>query len=690
MEEQKRSSILPRSVTEPHRFLEGLLAASPTAYLVYDLDGTCVFTNQATVDLFGGAPPPGYNIFRDEHAEAQGVAELIRRAFKGETVRLPPAWYDRRDVKHVTVTEGRRVSVEITFFPLLGSDGAVQFVALHARDATPEQHLREAHATLRGREEELAATLRSIGDAVIATDAAGLVVRMNPVAERFTGWTLEEARGRPLDEVFVILNEETRTPVKSPAADVLEKGVVVGLANHTVLISRDGSERSIADSGAPIPAPDGSVHGVVLVFRDVSDERREELLQRRHAEELRRSEESLRAALRASRSLAWSLDLSTRRITLSENTPDLIGGGPDQSIEQLTAMIHPDDHPVVIASVTALAEGRIPPDSQFRFVHGLTGELLWLESRARPVHDAEGHVIGATGHLVDVTERRRGEEALRQSDVLRTRSNELELEHRRVQEASRLKSEFLANMSHELRTPLNAIIGFAELLHDHEVEPSAPEHDEFLGDILSSARHLLHLINEVLDLAKVEAGKLEVRPEPVNVGELVAGVCVAVRSISNKKDIQIETVADASLVDVSIDPSRFKQILYNYLSNALKFTPQGGRVRVRTLAEGPDAFRIEVEDTGIGIAPEDIGRLFVEFEQLESGAGKKHAGTGLGLALTRRLVSAQGGTVGVKSVPGEGSVFHAILPRKPALPSPAGDAGGREREAHRKHADSPR
>ncbi len=259
--------------------------------------------------------------------------------------------------------------------------------------------------------------------------------------------------------------------------------------------------------------------------------------------------------------------------------------------------------------------------------------------------------------LRESTERLQGEE-------IRRRSEELELQNRRIQEASRLKSELLANMSHELRTPLNAIIGFAELLHDGHVEPSRPEFREFLGDILTSGRHLLQLINDVLDLAKVEAGRLEFRPEPADLTKILGEVCATLRTVAAGKRIRIETQVDPALGDLVLDAGRLKQVVYNYLSNALKFTPPGGRVIVRASAADRDQFRLEVEDTGIGIAPRDLGRLFVEFQQLESGSGKRHQGTGLGLALTKRLVEAQGGSVGVTSVIGTGSTFHAILPRQ--------------------------
>jgi signal transduction histidine kinase len=251
--------------------------------------------------------------------------------------------------------------------------------------------------------------------------------------------------------------------------------------------------------------------------------------------------------------------------------------------------------------------------------------------------------------------------ALREAGDRRLREH-LEHQNRRILEASRLKSEFLANMSHELRTPLNAILGFAELLHDGQVDPASPQHREFLGDILASGRHLLRLIDDVLDLAKVEAGKLELRPERVELAALVGEVTQILVATSRHR---IEVEIDPELDDIVIDPARLKQVAYNYLSNALKFTPPEGRVVVRARGEDHARWRFEVEDTGPGIAEHDLGRLFVAFEQLEAGAAKRHQGTGLGLALTRKLVEAQGGTVGVHSAPGRGATFHALLPRRP-------------------------
>jgi len=273
-----------------------------------------------------------------------------------------------------------------------------------------------------------------------------------------------------------------------------------------------------------------------------------------------------------------------------------------------------------------------------------------------PIRESSGTIIGASSIARDITYRQRMEDLSRKNE-------DLLQQYRRVQEVNRLKSEFLANMSHELRTPLNAIMGFTELIYDEKVGPLSEEQKEYLGDTLSSAQHLLRLITDVLDLAKIEAGEMTFLPEPVELEELVGEVRNILRPLTAGKRLHMEMEIDARLGEVMLDPAKLKQVLYNYLSNAIKFTPEEGQVTIRLRAEGEDAFRLEVEDTGRGIQPEDLGRLFVEFQQLDAGMTKQYQGTGLGLALTRRIVEAQGGRVGVHSTPHRGSTFFAILPR---------------------------
>lgn len=263
-----------------------------------------------------------------------------------------------------------------------------------------------------------------------------------------------------------------------------------------------------------------------------------------------------------------------------------------------------------------------------------------------PIETSRGTLV--TAAIRDVTERKR----------------ETEQQSRRMQEANRLKSEFLANMSHELRTPLNAVIGFASLMHSGKVGAISELHKEYLGDILNSSRHLLQLINDVLDLAKVESGRIELRVEGVDVARVAQEVSDILRGLAAEKRIRTTLDVDPSLGVVFVDGRMLKQILYNYLSNAIKFTHEGGQVCMRISGASADSFRIDVVDTGIGVHEHDMSRLFIEFQQLDVGAAKRYPGTGLGLALTRRIVEAQGGSVSVSSVYGQGSTFSAVLPRR--------------------------
>ena len=309
------------------------------------------------------------------------------------------------------------------------------------------------------------------------------------------------------------------------------------------------------------------------------------------------------------------------------------------SVFQTGIAVPPEERPLVRA-----LKGEDVRDVEIFGRNASLPDGAYINVNAGPLRNSDGVFRGAWVSFRDVTIRKRLDEE-------RVRTAELEIRGREAQQANRLKSEFLANMSHELRTPLNAIIGFAELMHRGKVGRVSADQEEYLGDILTSSKHLLRLINDVLDLAKVESGKMEFRPESVDLAKLAREVCDILRGLAASGRLQVDTHVDPEVATVVVDPARVKQILYNYLSNAIKFTPAGGHITIRIVPEGSALFRIDVEDTGLGVAADDIEKLFVEFQQLDASAAKQYQGTGLGLALTKKLAEAHGGQIAVRSTP---------------------------------------
>jgi PAS domain S-box-containing protein len=502
-----------------------------------------------------------------------------------------------------------------------------------------------ASAELEAESSRLAAIVESSNDAIIGKTLDGRITSWNGAAQSIFGYTAEEAIGQSVQMLI------------PPERQVEEMRILGELAHgqavpafDTVRLTRDAERLDVQITVSPIRDGEGRVVGASKIARDVSRQRRAEAA-------LRDSEERLRFTLEAAHIGDWNLDLATGVMQHSARHdrcfgyPELQG---DWNFDKFIQHVHPDDRAEVEqtlhVAVTELRDWRV----QCRVIWP-DNTVHWI-SKHGSVQRQGDKATRMLGIVSEITEQRQAENA-------RLTAQRLEAENRQIQEANRLKSRFLANMSHELRTPLNAVIGFADLLHSGFVKPDSPKHQEFLGHIGTSGRHLLQLINDVLDLSKVESGKFEFFPEPVDLAVVLQEAQAILHTASLRKDIVISTEIDAGLADLKLDPARLKQVLYNYLSNAIKFTSAGGHVSVRAMGEGPDHFRVEVADTGIGISAADLPRLFSEFQQLDAGYSKQHQGTGLGLALTRRLVEAQGGQVGVRSTVGEGSVFFVVLNR---------------------------
>ena len=826
----------------------------------------------------------------------------------------------------VSVTALRDAQGGIIGYLLIGTDNtarkqveAERQQLLDIQEKTHKQ-LQQTNFTLQVSEEKLAVTLNSIGDAVIATDAEARVTLMNPLAEQLTGLTQAEATGLPVDEVFHIINKETREPSVIPVMDTLEHGTIQGLANHTVLIARDGSECDIADSCAPIRNRDSQVIGAVLVFRDVtgeyaaqqalrdssaliqailntvvdgiitfrasngivetvnpaaermfgytsteligqdlcmlipeldrdhrsgsgsieyysaSDEARaiglgREVLGRRkgggtfpmemavsemwlggqryftgilrdstarkQAEEALLKAGALQVAIFNSANFS-SIATDAKGVIQIFNVgaERMLGYAADEVMNQITPADISDPHEVIarakalsvelgtpitpgfealvfkasrgiediyeltyirkdgsrfpaVVSVTALRDAHDEiigylligtdntarkqieaeqeklaqrlRDHQFytrslfesnidalittdpsgiitdvntqmesltdctrdeligapfknyftdpeRAEAGIklvlnekkvTNYELTASSRdgretvvsynATTFYDRDRTLQGVFAAARDITERKRLDA------VLQDKNDELEIAKSVAEKANLAKSEFLSSMSHELRSPLNAILGFAQLM-DSDLPPATPSQKASLDQILHAGWYLLELINEILDLAVIESGKLSLSVEPVSLADVLLECRAMVEQQAKKRDLKLTFPIFDTPHFVLADRVRVKQILINLLSNAIKYNQQGGAVVLDCTTIGPGRTRISIRDTGTGLTKEKLARLFQPFNRLGQ-ENSSEEGTGIGLVMSKLLVELMGGVIGVESTVGVGSVF---------------------------------
>jgi PAS domain S-box-containing protein len=567
------------------------------------------------------------------------------------------------------------------------------------KEITGRKRVEEA---LREQREWLRVTLSSVGDAVIATDREGKVTFMNPVSESLTGWQQEEAYGKSLEDVFHIVKEHTRQPVDNPVTKVLREGRVIGLANHTVLIAKNGTEIPIDDSGAPIKDDEGNILGVVLIFRDVTERRRAEEERAQHLlrEQAARAEAEAaerRAAFlaEASKVLGSSLDYeatlaSVARLAVPRMADwcvvDMVEA--DGSLRRL-AVSHVDPAKVELArelerqyptdpnlpygpaQVLGTGQSEIYPDipdsllkaSAQNAEHLKILRELGFRSYMTVLLAARGVRLGVITFMTAESGRRYDPSDLALAEDVARRAS-IAIDNARLyneaQEASRAKDEFLAIVSHELRTPMTPILGWARLLRAEKLDAGTA--GRALETIERNAKAQSQLIEDLLDVSRIISGKLRLDLRPVELVPIIEAAIDSVRPAANAKGIQIRKALDLSVSLVSGDPNRLQQILWNLLSNAIKFTPKDGHVEVR-LERTDSQAEIKVKDTGIGIHADFLPYIFDRFRQADSSTTRKHGGLGLGLALVRHLVELHGGAVHAES-PGEGqgATFTVRLP----------------------------
>ena len=495
----------------------------------------------------------------------------------------------------------------------------------------------------------LSAIVSSSDDAIIAHDLDGTITLWNNAAERMLGYTAAEALGQSTLMIF----PPDRHDEQIATLTRVGQGEYVSHF-ETFLATRDGRPIEVSLTISPIVDASGHVIGALKIARDIGDRKKADVAALR-----------LGAIVESSDDAIISKNLNGIVTSWNVAAERMFGYTAEEMIGQSITRIIPAERIAEETYVLERVRAGLRVEHFETIRHDKWGRPLDISLTVSPIRGPDGLVIGASKIARDITKHKRLLESQREAQTREevARREVLEIENRRVQEGSRLKSEFVANMSHELRTPLNSIIGFAEMMADQRLGPLPPRYAEFSSLILKSAGHLLQLINDILDLAKVESGKIDLKPQPVQLAAIVNDVASIAGGLARHRDIRIETSVAPEIGDVHLDPNRLKQVLYNYLSNAIKFSHEHGHIHVRVRPEGADHFCLEVEDCGIGIKPDDVDRLFVEFQQLDASTAKHYKGTGLGLALTRRIVEAQGGTVGVRTEFGVGSTFIATLPK---------------------------
>jgi PAS domain S-box-containing protein len=544
------------------------------------------------------------------------------------------------------------LSTLLTGLLLTAAAAVVVSVLQHRRQAL-EELVRDRTTALRASQEHLSATLRSIGDGVIACDREGRVTSLNGVAETLTGWTTAEVAGRPLADVFQLIHSQNRQTIDNPVTRALSGAVNEELTSHTALIARDGSEHPIAKSCAPIRDACGAITGAVLVFRDVTEEylRQQELL-----EERQRLDRILSIT-------GTGIDIVDGQFNLHfvDQGWQKIYGDPSgrKCYEYFMGLSEPCPGcgiPRALESKEIVVTEEQLPRENNRVV----------EVHTIPFQDAAGQWLVAEFN-VDITDRKRVEAELmatnQQLQEANGRANEMAL---LADQANTAKSEFLANMSHEIRTPMTAILGFAEMLRTEGDPAKAPKQRlEAIETIQRNGDYLLRLINDILDLSKIEAGKLDAEFTTCSPGQVLDEVVELMRVRADAKGLPLHLEYDGELPEaIRCDPLRLRQILINLVGNAIRFTETGSvRIVARLLrfAARSNLLQVDVIDTGIGLTAQQAIRLFRPFSQADSSTTRKFGGTGLGLTISKRLAEILGGDITFESDSGKGSTFSVTV-----------------------------
>jgi PAS domain S-box-containing protein len=692
--ERKRAEEALRESVRRERLLATMLETAEQPFAIGYPDGRLGICNRAYCELTGYSleelhtvswtatlTPPEW-----VEREAAALAELERT---GKPVRYEKE-YLRKD--------GRRVPVELLVHAVRDESGKTEFYYSFLTDISErrrtDESLRRSRAELELRVQERTAEL-SAANIILSSQIAereraqaalheselafrtlaesmpqlvwicnpdGLNVYFNQRWVDYTGLTLEESYGKGWSTPF---HPDDRPAAWQAWNHAVENGDTYRIESR--LRRADGSYRWFLMRGAPSRDSAGDIVRWFGTCTDIDDLKRAE-------QEARSAGERLALAVTVGRSGTFEWDIRNNVTIWTPEIEELYGLPPGtfgRSIEDLEALVHPEDLEHVRACLAgSLQTGELSWEWRIRRNGG--GEVRWIVSHAKVFYDERGQPLRMIGFNRDITDRKLAEQevlrlnldlerrvAERTRELERTAA-ELEKRNREVERLNRMKTEFLTRSSHELRTPLNAIVGYADLLAEQSAGPLPPPYPRFVANIQGGARHLLDMVNDLLDISRIEAGRIELSLEGFDISAALDEVLSVITPLAEIKSIRVENRVAPGTALIA-DRVRFKQILYNLMSNAVKFTPEQGRVWIET-AVHRETVTVCVGDTGIGIAPGELEAIFEEFHQVASARKISAAGTGLGLAITRKLARLHGGDVRVESEPGKGSRFLVWLP----------------------------
>ncbi len=475
-------------------------------------------------------------------------------------------------------------------------------------------------------------------DAIFIHDLEGNFLEINEIACKRLGYTRGELLNlTPMD--IDIQSNAKEVPEKTDK--ILKKG---SLIFETVHLTRDGKKIPTEISSKAI-----DYHGervILSIARDIS--------RRKEAEkQIGKLQHRLQNAMKEGKLSWWEMDIPSGKVNFDPGKVTRLGYSLDEFKDahytDFMKLLHPRDREIAMEAMRCHMEGKCPTYEVDYRIRTKDGKWKWYHDRgAITERDKHGNPVIVSGIVVDITKRK---------------NTEIEMENAKIEAetANRTKSEFLATMSHELRTPLNSIIGFSDILLDQVFGELNKKQTKYVGNVLKSGKHLLELINSILDISKVEAGKMELQYEKFYLDDVFREVKTIVSPLAAKKSINFQIDPTENIPKIRADKGKIKQVLYNLLSNAIKFTPEGGKVRIIP-STSENMVHVAVEDTGIGIAERDRDKLFKPFVQLDSSANREYEGTGLGLALINKFIELHGGSFEVKSEEGKGSTFTFSIP----------------------------